>query len=111
MPRSRASRRSRFGSGSQELELRGSRFRARSHERRPKRRRSGKEKRRHRHRTPRSTTSSQRTEETVSRVSEVILKGMSGVVRQVKPRTEVSVGTISSGILNEFNPLTGNVND
>jgi hypothetical protein len=128
MPRSRASRRSRSGSGSQELELRGSRSRARSHERRPKRRRSGKEKRRHRHRTPRSTTegrsgksrrrhlsesrtSSQRTEQTVSRVSEVILKGMSEVVRQVKPRTEVSVGTISSGILNEFNPLTGNVND
>jgi hypothetical protein len=128
MPRSRASRRSRSGSGSQELELRGSRSRARSHERRPKRRRSGKEKRRHRHRTPRSTTegrsgksrrrhlsesrtSSQRTEQTVSRVSEVILKGMSEVVRQVKPRTEVSVGTISSGILNEFNPLTGNVDD
>jgi hypothetical protein len=126
MPRSRASRRSRSGSGSHELELQGSR--SRSHERRPKRRRSGKENRRHRHRTPRSTTegrsgrsrrrhlsesrtSSQRTEETVSRLSEVILKGMSEVVRQVKPRTEVSVGTISSGILNEFNPLTGNVDD
>jgi hypothetical protein len=128
MPRSRASRRSRSGSLSQELELRGSRPRSRSHERRPKRRRSGNEKRRHRHRTPRSTTegrsgksrrrhpresrtSSQRTEETVSRLTEVIFKGMSEVVRQVRPRTEVSVGTISSGILSEFNPLTGNVDD
>jgi hypothetical protein len=36
---------------------------------------------------------------------------MSEVVRQVRPRTEVSVGTISSGILSEFNPLTGNVDD
>jgi hypothetical protein len=124
MPRSRASRRSRSGSGSQELQPRGSRSRSRSHERR----RSGKEKRRHRHLTPRSTTegrsgksrrqhpresrtSSQRTEETVSRLSEVIFKGMSEVVRQVRPRTKVSVGTISSGILSEFNPLTGNVDD
>jgi hypothetical protein len=127
-PRSRASRRSRSGSLSQELELRGSRPRSRSHERRPSVVGRGTRKRRHRHRTPRSTTegrsgksrrrhpresrtSSQRTEETVSRLTEVIFKGMSEVVRQVRPRTEVSVGTISSGILSEFNPLTGNVDD